>query len=188
MTLSVAARRYARALFALEKESGPDALERCGAELQALAALARESTELARLFRNPVFSAAEKQAVLGVLADRLSLGAAVRDFCGLLADKGRLDALPGIAAWYGTLLDAEKGVRRAELRTAVPLDESARERARAHLEKKAGSALALEFTVDPAILGGMVLKIGDVVLDASLMAQLSLLKDTIMRGTEGHAD
>ena len=182
MTGGIVARRYAHALFVLEKKAGLPALEQCGADLGALAVLLDKSAELVRFFHNPVFSAKEKQTVLGALADKLSLSHTVRNFCYLLADKGRLDSLTGIAAQYGTLLDSEKGVKRGELITAVPLDEGKRKELLAQLEKKAGCELALEFKVDPAILGGMRLKIGDKVLDASLMAQLSLLKDTITRG------
>ena len=182
MTGSIVARRYAHALFSLEKKAGLPALEQCGADLGALAALLHKSAELVRFFRNPVFNSKEKQTVLGALADKLSLSRTVRDFCYLLADKGRLDALGAIATQYGTMLDGEKGVKRGELITAVPLDEGRQKNLLAQLEKKAGCALALEFKVDPAILGGMLLKIGDKVLDASLMAQLSLLKDTITRG------
>ncbi len=182
MTGSIVARRYAHALFALEKKAGQAALEQAGANLNDLAALIAQSPELARFFRNPTFSAKEKQAVLAALGDKLSLSTSVRDFCALLADKGRLGALSAIAAQYGALLDAEKGVTRGELVTAVELGEEKRNKLLAQLEKKAGSSLSLEFKVDPAILGGMRLKIGDKVLDASLMAQLSLLKDTITRG------
>lgn len=182
MTGSVAARRYAKALFDLARQTGPDALDTVGADLEALAALAREHVELARLFSNPVFSPDEKKKVLAALADRLELGSMTRDFCRLLADKHRLGLLDKIAGEYQSLLDAKKGILRGELVSAVALDDNTRETVRGRLEKKAGHTLILDFKVDESLLGGMLFKVGDNVMDASLKTQLSLLKETIKRG------
>ena len=182
MTGSVAARRYAKALFDLAKKSGPEAMEAAGADLEGFAALARESAELADLFRDPVFSSQEKQGVIAALADRLETGAMVRNFLSLLAEKHRLMLLAGIAGEYQVLLDAEKGILRGEIVSAVPLDEKTRADVVGKLEKKAGQSLVLDFKVDADLLGGMLLKVGDNVMDASLKTQLSLLKDTIKRG------
>ncbi len=182
MTGGIVARRYARALFDLGRRKGPDELDAYGASLAALAGLVGASPDLSRLLRDPVFTPEEKRRVLTVLAGRLNMDAAVRDFVFLLADKGRLSFLKAIAGEYGALVDAEKGILRGELTTAVPLNEEKRDAIRAKLEKKAGRALALSFRVDETVLGGMVLTVGDTVFDASLRAQLSLLHDTIKRG------
>ncbi len=180
MTGSVAARRYARALFDLAKQSG--ALEKAGTDLHGVVSLARESEALARLFRDPIFSAGEKRSVLAALADRLETGAMVRDFLFLLADKSRLALLARIAGEYQILLDAEQGVLRGEIISAVPLDDKTRANVLGKLAKKAGRSLILDFKVDTTLLGGMLLKVGDSVMDASLKTQLSLLRDTIKRG------
>ncbi len=182
MTGGIAARRYARALFDLGRKKGPKELDRYGADLTALADLADASSALSRLFRDPVFSPEEKRGVLAALAKKLKIGATVLNFAYLLADKGRLEFLRGIAVEYQALADAEKGIARGELVTAVPLDAAKRDAIQQKLEKKAGRSLALAYTVDEAVLGGMVLTIGDKVFDASLRAQLSLLHDTIKRG------
>ena len=182
MTGSVAARRYARALFDLAKQSGLETLEKTGADMQSFASLAQESPELARLFRDPVFSAEEKQNVVAAIADRLETGAMVRNFLYLLAEKKRLMFLDKIAGEYQALLDAEKGILRGEIVSAMPLDEATQADVLGQLEKKAGQSLVLNFKVDKALLGGMLLKVGDNVMDASLKTQLSLLKDTIKRG------
>ncbi|MCC8193158.1 MAG: F0F1 ATP synthase subunit delta [Deltaproteobacteria bacterium] len=182
MTGSVAARRYAKALFDLAKTSGGDAPEKAGADIENFASLARESAALSALFRDPVFSPEEKRNVIAALADRLETGAMVRDFLSLLADKHRLDLLDKIAAEYRVLLDAARGILRGEMVSAVPLDEKTRATVLGQLEKKAGKSLVLDFRVDESLLGGMLLKVGDNVMDASLKTQLSLLKDTIKRG------
>ena len=176
------ARRYAKALFALGRKSGMDALDACSRDLVTLTAFADTSHELAALFRNPVFSSDEKRRVLTVIANKGGIGQMVRDFCFLLADKGRLAELSAITGEFNTLVDKEKGILRGTLTTAVPLDADKRDMVKKQLEKKVGRTLELTFTVNPDILGGMLLNVGDKLLDASLRAQLSLLTDAIKRG------
>jgi F-type H+-transporting ATPase subunit delta len=106
----------------------------------------------------------------------------VRNFCHLLADKERLGFLPEIEAEFSRLLDAEKGVIRGELVTAVELDDAKQEAVKKQLESQAGSQLILDFSTNDDILGGVVLKVGDKVLDGSLRAQLDILKENIKRG------
>lgn len=182
MTGNVVARRYARALFALGKKAGLPELEGYASGLEALRATLAESPDLARVFRNPIFSPEEKKQVVTQIAAKLKLGGAIRNFCLLLAEKDRLRELERITAIFDQLLDAEKGVIRGELLTAVKLDAAKQTEVVKELEKKAKHTLVLSFGVAPEILGGVVLKVGDQVMDASLRAQLSILKDTIKRG------
>ncbi len=182
MTGNIAARRYARALFSLGRQKGLPELEKFGADLAVLRSALELSPDLAKVFRTPAFSADEKQRLVGALAKKLDLGLPVRNFCLLLADKDRLAQLSAIADVYKELLDAEKGVLRGELITAVELDAGKRGALLEQLEKKAGRKLELSFAVDSSVLGGVLLKVGDRVMDASLRAQLSILKDNIKRG------
>ncbi|GHV54131.1 ATP synthase subunit delta [Deltaproteobacteria bacterium] len=182
MTGSVVARRYAAALFDLARESGGDSLETTDRDIEAIAALTRENAELARLFRDPVFSPEETRKVLTALAEQMQLCVAVRDFCYLLADKRRLSLLAQIAEEYQILADESKGIMRGEFISAVPLNKEKQDAVRAELTKKASHTLELDFKVDKALLGGMVLKLGDNVMDASLKTQLTFLTDTIKRG------
>ena len=182
MTGNIVARRYAQALFALGKSSGLPELDRYSAELAELRSAIAASPDLVRVFKNPIFSADEKKQVVQKLAKKLKLEGAVFNFCLLLADKGRLDCLDAIGSAFGELLDAEKGVLRGTLYTAVKLDDARQADIVGRLEKQTGRSLALEFGVSPEILGGVVLRVGDQVMDASLRAQLSILKDTIKRG------
>jgi F-type H+-transporting ATPase subunit delta len=182
LTGSTIARRYARALFFLGKKSGPAELEEYAASLFSLRDALAASADLARVFRDPVFSLAEKYAVIEALGEKLGAKAPLRNFWRLLADNNRLTELAGIASAFGDLLDEEKNILHGRLSTAVPLDKDRRDALVGELQKKSGRALALEFDVHPEILGGVVLRLGDRVLDASLRAQLSLLKDTIRKG------
>ena len=182
MTGSVAAGRYANALYTLAMTAGTDVMEKTGADIEAFAALAQENVALSELFRNPAFSPEEKHGVITALAEKLETGDIVRKFLFLLADKHRLALLDGIVGEYRTLRDAANGILRGEMVSAAPLDEETQNEVLAQLQEKAGKTLVLNFKVDEALLGGMVLKVGDNIMDASLRTQLSILKDTIKRG------
>lgn len=85
-------------------------------------------------------------------------------------------------AWYGKLLDEAKGIIRGQCITAVQLSADKKSKLKDTLQQKAGTDIELTFAVDKDILGGMVLKMGDRVLDASLRAQLGILRETFKRG------
>lgn len=182
MTGNIIARRYAKALFSLGLGQGGDAVAAYGKDLEGLAEVLEKAPELMRVFANPIFVASEKMAVLdGVLAG-LPISPMVKNFLGLLAEKERLSFLPDIAAYYRTLLDESQGVVRGRLVTAVNLAEARQDQIKSKLEAQTGKKLVLDFAVDPDILGGVMLKVGDKVLDASLRAQLQILKEQIKRG------
>ena len=182
MTNTVVARRYARALFALGKEAGAKELDSYGATLSKLDALLADNPALDKIFRSPVIGVAEKRELVSSLLKSVAADKTMTNFCLLLADKNRLDGLRDIATYYGTLLDAENGIIRGRLVTAVSLDAKKQGKLKTMLEKKAGKSIELTFDVDPSILGGVVLRVGDRVMDGSLRAQLALLRDTIKRG------
>mgnify|MGYP003248871010 CR=1 FL=1 len=170
MTDAIVARRYAGAIFALGKQQGDEALSRYGSDLAALGDMLAASPKLDAALKSPVISIDEKKAVMGKLLKKIKADKTVSNFCLLLADKERL-----------AYLDA-KGIIRGTLTTAVELTDNKRAELKAELEKKAGASIELAFDVDASILGGVVLKVGDRVLDASLRAQLAILRETFKRG------
>jgi F-type H+-transporting ATPase subunit delta len=178
----VVARRYAGAIFALGKKEGDKSLARHGACLAALGEMIDVSPELALVLKSPVISIEEKKALVDKLLVQVKADSTVRNFCFLLADKERLAFLREITVCYGRLLDTAKGVLRGKLTTAVPLSGEKQVAVKTALEKKSGKAIELTFAVDKNILGGVVLNMGDRVLDASLRAQLGILRDTFKRG------
>ncbi|THB62698.1 MAG: F0F1 ATP synthase subunit delta [Desulfovibrio sp.] len=182
MTGNIVARRYAKALFAMGKKKGLDELKTYGKDLDALAQVLEDSPELLRVFRNPIFSADEKRTVVEKVLGQAGVSNIVKNFCFLLADKDRLAELPDIAAVYSAQLDEEDGVVRGQLITAVELAGDKQEAVKAKLESQSGRKLVLDFGVDPAILGGVVVKVGERVMDASLRAQLDMMKENIKRG------
>lgn len=182
MTGDIVARRYAHALFAIGREQGLNELESYGRTFEKLTDLLDQSQDLDRLLRAPVISAGEKNAVLDKVLKGLDASPIMFSFCHLLAEKTRLPLLRAVADAYRAQLDEAKGVVRGTVVTAVPLDSQREQELAATLGKKAGAQLVLGFEVDPDILGGLVLHLGNTVMDASLRAQLCALIDTIKRG------
>ena len=170
MNGDIVAQRYAKALFALGQQEGMAKLEQYGENLSALEGVLEDSPELVRLFHIPVISVAEKQKVLSQVLDKLDVDPMIKNFCSLLAEA------------FGKLLDEAWGVVRGKLLTAVSLSKEQQAGILARLEKQTSKQIALKFEVDPSILGGVVLQVGDNVLDASLRAQLAILRDIIKRG------
>ncbi|WP_029897295.1 ATP synthase F1 subunit delta [Desulfohalovibrio reitneri] len=182
MTENIVARRYAKALFSLGARKGDKELEAIGKDLASVAETFAAAPDLIRTFRNPLFSAQEKSAVAAKVLDKLGVKGTVRNFVLLLGDKDRLGYLPGIERVFSELLDERQGVLRGSLVTAVDIPEDTRESLKKRLEEQTKATLVLGYEVDPDILGGVVLKVGDKVLDASLRAQLSMLKENMTRG------
>ena len=182
MTGNIVARRYAKALFALAKKAGKKAPAEYGKDLEAFASVLEGSPDLLKVFANPIISADVKKSVLSGVAGKIGLKPMVINFLSLLADKDRLPFVLEVSALYRTLLDAAEGVMRGQLVTAFALADARQDQIKVKLEKQSGKKLVLSFAVDPSIIGGVVLKVGDKVLDASLRAQLEILKEQIKRG------
>ena len=158
-------RRYASALFNLGKENGT--LDSFAETLDALAGALENSTQLKELMSMLV---------------QCQAGTAEKNFFSLLADKGRLALIPVIVADFKAMLDEAKGISRGLVTTAIELDNDKKSEILSQLEKQTGRKLVLSYAVDARILGGIVLKVGDIVYDASLRAQLDNLRESIKRG------
>ena len=182
MTGNVVVGRYAKALFTIGSKEGLSTAEAYGQSLADLAELLKKIPSLAEVFHNPLFTTQEKQALVERLLKEMGASKQVTDFCLLLALKGRLDMLLAIESSYRSLLDEVKGVLRGKMITAVELDSGKCQEVVDSLQKRFGRTVILDFEVDPSILGGVVLKVGDKILDASLRAQLGLLRQNITRG------
>lgn len=182
MTDNALARRYAQALFSLGGKEGGDARRRHGGCLADMAEMLKVEPLLGQALRSPVVTVSEKKGLLEALLKRLKADGTMRNFCFLLADKDRLGALPAIADSYRLMLDQANGVKRGRVITAVKLSSQRQESLKKELCGKADCQMELAFEVDPEILGGMVLELGDRVMDASLRAQLGILRETLIRG------
>jgi F-type H+-transporting ATPase subunit delta len=116
------------------------------------------------------------------VADKAGCAKLMRDFVGLLAERGRMDHLPEIAAAYRALVDEELGQARAVVRAAAPLTPAARGALSGHLARALGKRILLEEHVDPSLLGGFVAQVGSFILDGSLDGQLARMRERLARG------
>lgn len=182
MTGNIVARRYAKALFAIGQAQGANELASYGNDLGELADILEASPEVLKVFKSPIFPTEKRKAVALALLEKSGGTDVVKNFVSLLADKDRLGFLPEIAAYYQEKLDETEGVLRGRMITAVPMAKKRQDTMTKSLEEKSGKKLVLEFDTNADIIGGVVLQIGDKVLDASLRAQLEQLKENIKRG------
>jgi F-type H+-transporting ATPase subunit delta len=172
------ARRYARALFELGVDRGR--FEAFGAELAELAAMYASSPELRQTLENPVFKLDQRRAVLSKLLPSVAPSGEVQTFASLLLDRSRLIALPAIARAYAEMVDAKLGRVNATVTSAQPLDPATRAQVQAALEKRTGKKVVLTTGVDPSLIGGIVARVGDLVLDGSLRTRLATLQNRIL--------
>ncbi len=182
MKQEVLAKRYSRALFAIGQEEGPDALRRYGKELEGFCSVVEEEPLLLRIFKNPIIRVEDKKALVLKILDKMGASTVFKNFCMLLAEKKRLPFILDIRNYYQRLLDEYEGIVRGSLVTAIEISQEKKKKIQKGLESQLQKKFVLEYEVDKGILGGVVLKVGDKVYDASLKAQLNILKEKIKRG------
>ena len=174
------ARRYAKALLMIGKTDGM--ADNYKDELNGFASLIAKEMALEQVINNPLYNAKERKKVLAALIEKLNLSKVMASFVNLLFDKGRFGFLGAINEFYQKLADDLKGVARASLVSANELSSEAVEKIRKALSKKTGKDIVLDIKTDPALIGGVVTKIGDLVLDGSIKTQLLNMRESLKRG------
>jgi F-type H+-transporting ATPase subunit delta len=173
--------RYARALQILTEKQSAKAgraplapLELALGELQGLVGLVAPGTRAGKFLLDPQVSPADRRRVLGdALQDRVSPG--VRVFADLLLRKKRLSLIAAITHEFQAIVERVKGLERATSVSAVPLNEAEQKRLHAELERVTGKKIVLDLQVDPALVGGAYVRIGDRVIDRSIKNLLESL-------------
>jgi len=178
---TILARRYAKALFAVGKEN--DAYEAYDQTLQGVAGLYTSTPEVADALTNPLYPIDVRQKVMASLIDSMGVDKVPANFFNLLVEKKRADILPEIAEEFRMMVDEEKNISHGSVTSAVELSDELQAKIKAGLEKLTGKQVELSTSVDPSLIGGIVAKVGDLVLDGSIKTQLAGLKDSI-RGRE----
>ena len=167
--------RYASALFELAEERG--ATDEVGRQLTAFAGLIEESADLRRLVKSPVFTAEEQGKALVAVLARAGIGGLTANFLRLVASKRRLFAITDIIADFRKLVDAARGVTRAEVTVAEPLgDLQSAALKQALAEISGGKSVDIAVKIDPSIIGGLVVKLGSRMVDASLKTKLNSIR------------
>jgi F-type H+-transporting ATPase subunit delta len=171
--------RYAQALFELAKDQGEaGAVE---ADLKSLKAMLADSADLRTLIASPGFDAEAKGKGLGAVAEAAGFAATTRKFIGLVAANGRAGALPAMITSFERLAAADRGAISAEVTTAMPLTEAQSRSLAAALRTALGKDPEIETRVDPALLGGVKVRVGSRLYDASLKSRLDQLKFALKR-------
>jgi F-type H+-transporting ATPase subunit delta len=177
--MAVVARTYARALFDAAKEHGK--IDEIREELDWLVATIREVPELQAVIRNPQLDPpAKAEALAAVLQDADEI---LRNFARLVAAKGRAPMLEEIAREYDALVAAEERILNVELTTAFELSDAEADSIVKQIEEAAGRRVEAERTVDPDLIGGIVLKVGTLEVDSSVQGRLERLRRELAGAT-----
>ena len=172
--ISGVAERYAGSLFDLAAESRTiEGVERDLAQVERLLA---GSPDLQRLIASPVFSADDQFKAIGAVADRAGIRGLVGNFLRVVAKNRRLFAVPGMIRAFRRIAAEHRGEVSAEVATAHALSPAQQNELKATLREVAGKDVAVAVTVDPSLLGGLVVKMGSRQIDTSLKTKLNSLK------------
>jgi F-type H+-transporting ATPase subunit delta len=171
--------RYAQALFDLAKDS--DLIAVIEADLKSLKAMMAESADLRRFLPSQIFKSDVKGRVLLALADAGEFNAITKKFLGFLSQNQRVAALPSIITSFEQLSAAHRGVVTADVVTAVKMTAAQTKAVAAALQKALGKAPEIETRIDPSILGGIKVRVGSRLFDASLRSKLDSLKFALKR-------
>ena len=174
MAKQLSGKRYAQAIFDLALEN--DQAEQWGQDL-AVVAEVFEDSEFTALMKHADLPAADKlAATASVLA---SVNSLVRNLVDLLVSKNSVDSIAGVYSGYTELLDRHLGRQRVEITTAVPLESAETDRISSFVNGLINNEVVLTTMVDESILGGLVIQIGDRLLDGSTKARLDGLRNRL---------
>lgn len=180
MTGSKISKRYAKALLSLGQEDGN--YGKYGENLREFADFCVTNPEFSKVIANPVFSVDDRKRVLNAVLEKSTFADLVKNFLRLLLDKNRIGGIADVSDYYTRLTDEISNVIRAEIITARPLKDEVMEKLNGLLSKITSKTVKANVEEDESLIGGLVVKIGDLVLDGSVRAQLEGLKESLKRG------
>jgi F-type H+-transporting ATPase subunit delta len=178
VTLKSIARRYAAALFEVATKAGT--LDQTGRELAGIAAAIAGHDDLRHVLASPAVPAERKKAAIDALMKAGRVSGDVRRLFEMLAERERLMLVPDVAAAFEATLLGARRVVRAEVVTAVPLEEKSRAALAQALGRAAGAEVTVTARTDGSILGGVVATVGSVVYDGSVTGQLDRLRQKLV--------
>ncbi|WP_299352363.1 F0F1 ATP synthase subunit delta [uncultured Shimia sp.] len=171
------AERYATAVFEIAKET--KTLAELEGGLDDLSAALAESAELRELNSSPVISREEQGKAIAAIADKMGLQPVLKNTLGLMAEKRRLFVLPQLVDQLRAMLAAEKGEVTAEVVSAKALTKTQSEKLSKTLADRIGKDVKINATVDEALIGGLVVKVGSKMIDTSIASKLSSLQNAM---------
>ena len=181
MRQTILAKRYAKALFAVGQEEGKN--QTYSEALKALGEFLESSPEAMGALTNLISPMELREKVMEQLISAVQADKNLSNFLNLLVEKKRAGILPEIATEFQGLVDADQNVSRGKIVSATEITEELRAKVQATLENITGKKVILTSEVDPSIIGGIVAKVGDLVMDGSIKTQLAGLNESI-KGSE----
>ena len=179
MSLRTSATRYAKALFDVAITENAE-LGRIEKDLSEVTALITENTELARALQASGVTDDKRKALMAAIADRLGTIAPVQKLLVMLTVRRRLNLLPDLSAVFRERLLAHQNIVRADVTSAAALSPEKTRALAEHLARVTGKKVELSTSVDPALLGGVVARIGGTVYDGSVKTQLQRLRQELV--------
>jgi F-type H+-transporting ATPase subunit delta len=173
------AQRYALALLGIVddlRQKEPGAADRVAADLDGLFRLLREDPTFRAFVEDPRLDAAEQRRGAFAIIEKAGIGLEVRNLVGVLINNRRLTQLPAVAVAFGAQLAARRGQQTAQVATAHPLSDTQRAQIVARLTEAGFSGVQLQESVDPSLLGGLVVRIGSRLYDNSIKSKLQRLQ------------
>jgi F-type H+-transporting ATPase subunit delta len=169
--VSGVAGRYATALFELAQDAG--SVDAVAADLARFDQLIATQPDVERFVRSPVFSADEQMKALNPILAAVGISGLAANFLRLVAAKRRLFAVRDMVRGFNAMVDKSRGIARAEVTLAETPSAKVLGDVRQALKDVAGENVAVEVKIDPAIIGGIVVKLGSRMVDASLRTKLN---------------
>lgn len=173
-TVSGVAERYASSLYELASEAG--SVDQIGAELAGFQTMINESADLKRFIESPVFSSEDQLRAVAAVLEKAGIAGLTANFIKVAASNRRLFAIPGMIKSYFQIVARNRGEISAEVTSAHALTSAQENELKATLKGVTGKDVAINVTVDPTILGGLIVKVGSRQIDTSLRTKLSTLK------------
>ncbi len=173
-SLSGASGRYASAIFDLAKSSG--VLDAVASEFDTLGGVLQDNPQLADVISSPAYSREAQGSVMAAVTQKMGASDLTGKFVGLMARKGRLALLPDAMKGFSALLAEERGEETAEVISAKPLSDMQRGALAQNLKSSFGKDVKIDAHVDPSLLGGLIVKVGSKMVDASLKSKLERLE------------
>jgi F-type H+-transporting ATPase subunit delta len=172
--LSGLAGRYAAALYDIAETAGT--LDAVAEDLRGLDRMIGDSADLQRLIRSPVIERADQAKAMAALLERAGANELTKRFVGVVSDNRRLFALPQIIEAYLRRLADRRGEVVAHVISAKPLSPAQVDKVTAQLRSTLGAKVVVELKVDPALIGGLVVRVGSKLIDDSLRTKLARLQ------------
>ncbi len=180
MRSSVIARRYAKALLLIGKEDGQ--AERYREELDGIIQLLDQNPAFEETINNPLFDSARRTKLFTTVIGSLEISNVMKAYLNLIFKKHRFNNIRDVIDYYNHMADELQGIVRADLVSATKLSAETYEQIQQALGKMTGKEVVLDARQDPEIIGGIVTKIGDLVLDGSIKTQLKNMRESLKRG------